>query len=325
MKKIFSLTLISAILFIGACKKSNDLPDLDFRQEMRNFVKGISQYGKSINPGFIIIQQNRQELVSANGEGTGTPASDYLAAIDGLGREDLFYGYNNDNEATPAEDRDYIIDFLDLAQNNGKKILSIDYCSTPSFMDNSYSQNEAKGYISFAADHRELDNIPAYPAQPFQVNADSIQNLGEAKNFLYLINPVNFLTKQDYIDAVTATNYDALVMDLFFNDEEFSASEINALKQKANGGTRLVICYMSIGEAEDYRYYWQSSWSNNTPSWLDEENPNWEGNYKVRYWEQDWKNVIYGNDASYLKKILDAEFDGVYLDIIDAFEYYEGL
>ena len=36
-----------------------------------------------------------------------------------------------------------------------------------------------------------------------------------------------------------------------------------------------------------------------------------------------WQNIIYGNESSYLTKISDAGFDGVYLDIIDAFEYYE--
>ncbi|NPA44475.1 MAG: hypothetical protein GXO49_02970, partial [Chlorobi bacterium] len=81
--------------------------------------------------------------------------------------------------------------------------------------------------------------------------------------------------------------------------------------------------YMSIGEAENYRYYWQEEWNTNKPEWLDKENPDWEGNYKVWYWNKDWQNIIYGNDNSYLKKILDAGFDGVYLDIIDAFEYYE--
>lgn len=43
----------------------------------------------------------------------------------------------------------------------------------------------------------------------------------------------------------------------------------------------------------------------------------------VRYWEEDWQSVIYGSDGSYLRKILNAGFDGVYLDIIDAFEYFE--
>ena len=80
---------------------------------------------------------------------------------------------------------------------------------------------------------------------------------------------------------------------------------------------------MSIGEAEDYRYCWQSSWSTNRPSWLDAENPNWEGNYKVKYWNKDWQNIIFGNSSSYTQKVINAGFDGVYLDIIDAFEYYE--
>ena len=40
-------------------------------------------------------------------------------------------------------------------------------------------------------------------------------------------------------------------------------------------------------------------------------------------WNKDWQNIIYGNENSYLNKIIDANFDGVYLDIIDAFEYYE--
>jgi cysteinyl-tRNA synthetase len=80
---------------------------------------------------------------------------------------------------------------------------------------------------------------------------------------------------------------------------------------------------LSIGEAEDYRYYWQTDWRTGNPSWIAEENPDWEGNYKVKYWEPEWQDIIYGNNNSYLIRILGAGFDGVYLDIIDAFEYFE--
>ena len=69
--------------------------------------------------------------------------------------------------------------------------------------------------------------------------------------------------------------------------------------------------------------YWDSGWEITPPAWLAEENPYWPSNYKVRYWQQGWQDIIFGNDSSYLKKILDAGFDGVYLDIIDAFEYFE--
>ena len=44
---------------------------------------------------------------------------------------------------------------------------------------------------------------------------------------------------------------------MYHNGIAFTFNEIIALKTKKNGGQRLVIAYMSIGEAEDYRFYWQ--------------------------------------------------------------------
>lgn len=97
------------------------------------------------------------------------------------------------------------------------------------------------------------------------------------------------------------------------------------MSKKANTGSRLLISHMSIGEAEDYRPYWNASWLQEVPSWIIAENPDWKGNFKVKYWDKEWQSIIYGNDQSYLKKILDAGFDGAYLDIIDAFNYFEDL
>jgi cysteinyl-tRNA synthetase len=55
-------------------------------------------------------------------------------------------------------------------------------------------------------------------------------------------------------------------------------------------------------------------------------NPDYPDNYKVKYWMPAWKKIIYGVRAgvnkSYLDRIIDAGFDGVYLDIVDAFEFW---
>ena len=53
------------------------------------------------------------------------------------------------------------------------------------------------------------------------------------------------------------------------------------------------------------------------------ENPAWRGNYKVRYWDAGWRAILFGSPGSYLDQIISRGFDGVYLDIIDAFEYFE--
>jgi cysteinyl-tRNA synthetase, unknown class len=320
-----ALAALAMAAALPACDGGGDYPDIDFREEMRDFVIGIAETARSSDSAFIIIPQNGIELVTLDGEAEGPLAEDYLAAIDGNGQEDLFYGYDGDDRATPAAVTGYVSAFLDVSRAEGNRILVTDYCSAHARMDDSYGKNGQRGYLSFAAERRELDAIPGYPAEPRAVNADAIGALANARNFLYLINPDAYANKEAFIQAVTATDYDLLIMDLFdANGTAFTAAEVSRLRAKANGGTRLVICYMSIGEAEDYRFYWEAGWADAPPTWLEGENPDWEGNFKVRYWEEAWQRIIYGPEGSYLDKILDAGFDGVYLDIIEAFEYFEG-
>lgn len=324
MKTKYAIFLgLMMALWLGCKKEDPDLIGVDFRQEMRQFVQEISQYSKSFNQFFVVIPQNGHQLVSLEKDGMGTLVQDYVDTIDGMGREDLFYGYDKDDKATDAADRNEMIPYLDAARNAGVTVMVTDYCSTTSKMDDSYAQNNAKGYISFAADHRELDNIPSHPATPYNPNIASVYRLNEAQNFLYILDPTPFGSKDAFVDAVAQTDFDAIVMDYQFDNQPYSGSDMMRLHTKANGGNRLVISYMSIGEAEDYRYYWNTDWKKNPPTWLGKENPDWNGNYKVKYWKQEWKDIILGDDNSYLKKIIDSGFDGVYLDIIDAFEYYE--
>ncbi len=323
MIKVLYSILFSAVTVFSACSTAPDIPDLDFRQEMRDFVILISDSARKINPSFIVIPQNGQEIITLSDDPAGPLAADYAAAVNGTGREDLFYGYLNDDEPTPQAENMYMVSYLERFMTEGIRVLAIDYCSTESNMSDSYTQNSNRGFISFAADQRNLNNIPGYPVEPWNVNNNNITDLTLAKNFLYLINSENYATKNDFISALSATDFDLIIIDLFHNELSFTKSEITGLKTKNNGGSRLVVAYMSIGEAEDYRFYWDSSWKTGNPVWLDRENPDWKGNYKVRYWEKEWQDIILKGDSSYLGKILAAGFDGVYLDIIDGFEYFE--
>lgn len=313
--------LLTSLLFfsLGSCV----FDAKDYKQLMRDFVQNISSYAKSYDGNFIIIPQNGGEILTKDCNEDGEISIDYINAIDGVAREDLFYGYSNDNEPTPENERLYMLSFLNIAKNSGKKVLVIDYCSNTQYIDDSYQKNSELGFISFAADHRELDNIPSYSLNPYNVNIDNITTLNSAKNFLYTINPSGFNDKGQFLNALKDTNFDIIIIDLFFYEQMLTKDDVESLKIKKNGSSRIIICYMSIGEAEDYRYYWQTSWYTNPPSFLTAENPNWPGNYKVKYWDPAWQAIIFGNDDSYLKKIIDAGFNGVYLDIIDAFEYFE--
>ena len=101
------------------------------------------------------------------------------------------------------------------------------------------------------------------------------------------------------------------------DDQIFTSTEIDTIRTGKEN--RKIISYISIGEAEDYRFYWDTNWLETSPEWLDESNPAWPGNYKVKYWMIEWQEII----KVYLQKIIDIGFDGIYLDIIDGYEFYE--
>jgi cysteinyl-tRNA synthetase len=119
-------------------------------------------------------------------------------------------------------------------------------------------------------------------------------------------------------EQLAASKYDVLVMDYSFDGTDAGAyqpAQIQAIRDRG----KAVLAYLSIGEAENYRFYWQPGWAPGNPPWLGPENPDWPGNYKVRYWEEGWWTAAL---KPYLDRILAAGFDGAYLDIIDAYWYW---
>jgi cysteinyl-tRNA synthetase len=116
--------------------------------------------------------------------------------------------------------------------------------------------------------------------------------------------------------VIARTSYDLVVIDYAGDDGPFSKAQIEQMKRKPDGSRRLVISYMSIGEAENYRPYWNKAWKSQPPTWLGKENRDWHGNYGVRFWEDEWQSIIF----DYAEKIVAAGFDGVYLDKVDEFE-----
>jgi cysteinyl-tRNA synthetase, unknown class len=108
-----------------------------------------------------------------------------------------------------------------------------------------------------------------------------------------------------------------LVLDYSHDGSEarrYQPAEIDALHK--NG--QQALSYLSIGESSNWRYYFQKDWGANPPGWQGKENPDWPGSSKVKYWDPDWQKIT----LEYLDKIIDSGFDGAYLDIVDAFDYW---
>ena len=128
------------------------------------------------------------------------------------------------------------------------------------------------------------------------------------------------------VAQLAACGRDWIVLDAAFStDEPWTPAVLKFIRAGKSG--RKVIAYLSIGEAEDYRPYWQRAWDANkdgqpdpnAPAFLVGENPEWHGNYRVRYWHADWQKII----LAAVDEIMAQGFDGVYLDIVDGFETFE--
>jgi cysteinyl-tRNA synthetase len=112
--------------------------------------------------------------------------------------------------------------------------------------------------------------------------------------------------------AIAGLSADMVVIDHGTDGGPFTKADVERMQRKPDGSRRIVLAYMSIGEAENYRWYWPQRSS----AWLGAENREWRGNYAVRFWHPDWQAIIF----DYTDKIIAAGFDGVYLDKVDQFE-----
>ncbi|MBN1834486.1 MAG: endo alpha-1,4 polygalactosaminidase [Spirochaetales bacterium] len=307
-----------------------------YPRAMRELVQELSAYARRVDPSFRVVPQNGLGLLTDDGTPAGALVEPYLAAINGVGQEELFYGYPLDDRPTPPEDTAYLLAFLRRVRDRDKTVLVIDYCRSPKAVADSCRRNAAEGFVCFAAPRRELDVIPSLPRGGPALNEEGVQALGDVANLLYLINPGSFRGVRPFVEAAAATNYDLLVVDAFATDPQqgtrwLTAAEVRSLQRKPSGARRLVLAYFSIGEAEDYRYYWRPHWDRRgdgspdlqAPRWLESENPHWPGNYKVRYWEPEWRQILYGHEGAYLDGILARGYDGVYLDLVDAYLYFQ--
>ena len=149
------------------------------------------------------------------------------------------------------------------------------------------------------------------------------------RSFAYVLQADAFApSRATAVRRLAACDRDWIILDVAFDGAPGGAWTPREIRTIRNGRPdRRVLAYLSIGEAEDFRAYWRRAWDANrdgrpdpgAPAWLGNENPDWPGNYAVRYWQRPWQDIV----LAQLNAIVRAGFDGVYLDLVDAFESFE--
>ena len=141
------------------------------------------------------------------------------------------------------------------------------------------------------------------------------RNLSDAESWLYHL---------DDISAARAEEIGASAADLVVTDQsnfsaerrDYTQGEIAVMR---GADEKLVVSYISIGEAETFRAYFDDSFQTAPPDFLDDVNPNFPDNIKVRYWDPDWQAIVF----DLVDQMVEQGFNGLYMDIIDAFAFFE--
>ena len=298
-------------------------PD-SYQTSMIDLLCDLSYYAKGKNQDFAMITNGGHKLYMPKYNGNEESIMRLTSSMDGALTESVFYGWEDmDNYPTPEKESRQMQKAIKLEKEAGMSVFNIEYCSKKEIRKKSANKCRKIHSVWYNALDRELSEIPELAEE--RKNKKSCRELSDVKNFMAILNPVVYRTKKDYIDAICDTDYDMVFVDLYFHGRPLTKKDVSRMKIKKNGKRRMICAYMSVGEAEDYRDYWQQGWDQDPPPWICEVNKKWEGNYKVMYWTKPWRDILFGSEDSYLDKIIEAGFDGTYLDVVDAYEYFEDL
>jgi len=306
---------------LSACSdKENEVPGI--AEQMQNFVINIAGYARNYDDSFIVIAQNGEELAFNNADtsgGLGNICTAYTDVVNAFSAEEVHYSGTLNLNYYRRNILLLLGSSIELSLN--KTVMVSDYLlNNEDWFNAAYLSSEfgLLNYIRMAGNYN-YSRIPDIGTG----NIMDVNNIDGVSNYLCLLDTDNFADPGEMIDSISASNYDLVVIDLFFNDHMLTPEDLAKIRNKQNGSKRLIIGYVSIGTAENYRYYWQSSWTENLPEWIIKPHETHSDEYWVDFRNKDWENIIYGNDDSYIKKIVDAGFDGVLLDHLGVYKQIE--
>src|SRR6056297_480746 len=265
-----------------------------YKNEMAKLILELSEIAKNRNNSFEIHVQNGIFLLDSEKE----IENKYLNIVS---------SFTHEVENMSFFSNTGIKNKMNSVKKKNIDINLIGYGKKREFVNKLIKFTKSRDYGLYISKNFKLNHFPDKKIE----NRIKINNI---KSFLYLINPEKYSKLENFMDNVIKSEYKLVFMDPFFKSKIINRNYIKKMKQN----DIKIIAYMSIGEAENYRYYWKNEWNSNSPHWIIKYNENYPGGFFVKYWNPIWKKIL----REYLDKIISAGFDGVIFDVVDSYEYF---
>jgi len=301
---------------------------LDLREEMRKFVILIAQFSRKYRNDFRVIARGGLDLLvkrSVLDDQKTSPARTYLRSLDGLLVDGIFSSRTTPDTPPSREKQSQIRNVINYATSNGLRVFTFDFGNTSDFIDRTHQKAKKNGFVSLVSQQKlsEISSLPTYPKRPFNENSNNVLSLGQVKNFVAVTNSISFGRQDSFALKLHATNYDMVIVDVFHGRQPLTRRAVETLKYKKVGAKRLVIAQMNIGLAASYKYYWKDRWGEGSPSFINVPLRDDPDQYYVKYWLPRWQNLIAGDTNSYLYGIIRQGFDGVLIDGLETYKFFE--
>mgnify|MGYP000000839527 FL=1 len=314
----------------------------NYRDLLRENVIALSNYAKANRPDFQIMVHEGQDLLTRslweyhldgylkarnNGEDVSDPS--FLLNLKQTSPE--FEPLVGGRSAEYLKSIDAVVVNNHFCQKlplnpvivqNGIKAFSVDLCPDGRTFDRAISASlkEKIPFYGFLSSNKAFRKIAAQPI--IKENAENIFDLKSAQNISFLLKDNLYADKNDFIEAVRASNYDVVVIEPYFRQRQpFTPEEINAMKYKKNGTRRQLLARFSVTEAKDTDYYWNNSWKIGSPDWLVRASFVEPRGVITRYWDNEWKNYM----SRYFQGIIKSGYDGAFLTGLENHRYFENL
>ncbi len=206
-------------------------------------------------------------------------------------------------------------------RESGRRLLSLETCADAKGVSQAMSGAGRDRVLPFAA----IDGINStrrVSGRPPAENSNAVATVGEARNWMPQLHGNGYGSKTEWVEAMAKTNYDMLVMDVSYRGQDpLTKDDVKKLKFKELGAPRLVLAVLPVGKAFDWRWYWKKDWVAGNPDFLFAPISDDPGAYMASVDNAQWRAVL----GKYITGIVDLGFDGVVLDDLDTYLWFESL
>jgi cysteinyl-tRNA synthetase len=156
-----------------------------------------------------------------------------------------------------------------------------------------------------------------------RVHSVRIEEVGQ---FAYNIMNVNTTEQRE---ELVGSHFDMYVLEPVVTEQGEESFDIAGLVREIRNyiianyhKNPIILAYSDVGQAENWRWYWQDGWGAGNPDWIICADPDgWSGCYPVAYWRPEWQEIVISGSSgkSQVGVSLENGFDGIYMDWIDGY------